>query len=127
MGYAERVVMSTTYKANQFDTAFRPKALCNWEVSGQQSPGPGGARQKLGSTGRDLSFICDDRGHLKPDVAKCEQTATVSSDTIRWPTSPLAPRVPSPTVGYKGIQTSYLPTSTVHLRNNPGSAEFNYH
>ena len=29
-------------------------------------------------------------------------------------------------LGYKGIQTTYLPTSTVFTRNNPDSDEFNY-
>ena len=30
-------------------------------------------------------------------------------------------------MGYKGIETSYLPTSTVMMNANPGSPERNYH
>ncbi len=29
-------------------------------------------------------------------------------------------------MGYKGIPTGYLPASTVFLRNNPDSPEFNF-
>ena len=29
-------------------------------------------------------------------------------------------------MGYKGIQTDYLPTNTVYIRNNPDTDEFNY-
>lgn len=48
-------------------------------------------------------------------------------DTMRWPAAPLAPTVPAATMGYKGIPTSYLPTTTVTIKNNPDTNETNYH
>ena len=113
--------MSTSYSANQFNSSFKPSSLNNWEV-------PGDGRQRTGCVGRDLSFICDDRGHLSNRSPNSPNSfAQARADATRWPSSPHSPGPGSATMGYKGIITSYLPTSTVYLKNNPDSNEFNYH
>jgi hypothetical protein len=106
--------MSTTYSANQREATFRPTALGNWAVPKDDNCCEGG-------TGRDMSFICDDKGHLiKRSPASPSSFAGVNSEFTRWPQSPHPPRTGNATMGYKGIQTGYLPTSTVYVRNNPG-------
>ena len=62
-----RAVMSTTYHCKQYDTAFRPKALCNWEV-------PNEGNLRAGATGKSLDFIVDDRGHLLPGQPKLDNS-----------------------------------------------------
>ena len=73
--------------------------------------------------------IVDERGHLIPGSPKRMTSFTTGYEGKprgRWPISATAPFAGSSTMGYKGIQTSYLPTSTVYIRNNPDSGEFNY-
>lgn len=55
--------MSSSYSANQYDTAFKPQRLQNWCKT---------KRFKENPTAQDghTTFIADDRGHLLPGVVK---------------------------------------------------------
>jgi hypothetical protein len=73
--------------------------------------------------------IVDDNGHLLPGTPKrmtAFSTGYEATSPKRWPVSPVPPFTGVATMGYKGIQTDYLPTNTVYLRNNPDSDEFNF-
>ena len=71
--------------------------------------------------------IVDDNGHLLPGTPKrmtAFSTGYEATSPKRWPVSPVSPFTGVATMGYKGIQTDYLPTNTVYMRNNPDSDEF---
>ena len=73
--------------------------------------------------------IVDDNGHLLPGTLKrmtAFSTGYEATSPKRWPVSPVPPFTGVATMGYKGIQTDYLPTNTVYMRNNPDSDEFNF-
>jgi len=116
--------MSYSFSAQQFDNSFTPKRLGNWEVPAYRVVDP-----PARPPGFRTTAIVDASGHLLPDVPK-RMTSFVtgyeSTTPKRWPTDPNAPFSGVATMGYKGIQTDYLPTSTVYMRNNPDSDEFNY-
>jgi len=116
--------MSFSLHAAQYDDAFSPKRLNNWEVPAMRVrtplPRPPGHRTLT---------VVDDNGHLLPEVPKrmtSFSTGFESAGYSRWPTSSLAPFSGAGTMGYKGIQTTYLPSNTIYTRNNPDSEEFNY-
>lgn len=143
--------MSFSLHGAQYDGAFAPKRLGNWEVPASRErepqPRPPGYR---------TTAIVSENGHLLPNVPKrmtSFQTGFEGTEPKRWPVSAVPPfsgvavrqlrverarRCDTPdsvrvhchecaqTMGYKGIQTDYLPTGTVYLRNNPDSDEFNY-
>ena len=116
--------MSFSLNCAQYDKAFLPKRLGNWEVpAGRErdpTPRPPGFRTEI---------IVADNGHLLPGTPKrmtSFSTGTTANKNSRWPVSRNAPFAGVATMGYKGIQTDYLPTSTVYLRNNPDNDEFNY-
>ena len=116
--------MSYSLNACQYNGTFQPKRLGNWEVPALRerdpTPRPPGFR---------TSTIVDDNGHLLAGTPKrmtSFSTGYESSSYKRWPVSTLEPNTGAATMGYKGIQTSYLPSSTIFLRNNPESDEFNY-
>ena len=88
------------------------------------SKGPGGRTQ----------FIVSDNGHLLPQAPKTMTSFSTGYETTtpkRWPDaqrSPIAPYGGAANMGYKGISTSYLPTSSVTLKNNPDQPmEVNFH
>ena len=63
-------------------------------------------------------FIVADNGHILPGVPK---KMTAFNDNVnssaRWPQgNPAIMGSSNATMGYKGITTSYLPQSTVHLK-----------
>eukprot|EP00965_Chrysotila_dentata_P257173 6212791-Pleurochrysis_carterae.AAC.2 len=102
--------MSTSYSAMQFESSYKPTSLCNWEVPKVTEP--------KGASGRKMDFLVDDNGHLLPSVPKVNNSfGDAQPDTLRWPKSPLHKKPPVATMGYKGISTSYLPTTTIHLTN----------
>ena len=73
--------------------------------------------------------IVDDNGHLLKGAAKrmtSFSTGYESSSPKRWPGAGHVPHSGAATMGYKGIQTTYLPSSTIHTRLNPDSMEFNF-
>jgi len=108
----------------QYNGAFKPTKLCNWEVAALRERYP--AQRAPGH--RTLTIV-DDKGHLLPGTPKRMTSFTTGYEHTapkRWPTTPTAPFAGVATMGYKGIQTTYLPTTTVYLRNNPDSDEFNY-
>ena len=116
--------MSFSLNCQQYNNAFLPKRLGNWEVPAMRErapmPRPPGFRTMT---------IVDDNGHLLPGTPKrmtAFSTGYEATSPKRWPVSPVPPFTGVATMGYKGIQTDYLPTSTIHLRNNPDSDEFNY-
>ncbi|KAK9836935.1 hypothetical protein WJX81_000736 [Elliptochloris bilobata] len=125
--------MSTNCTAEQYDADFLPQRLNNWEVA--RAPGSG-ARRPQARTGRTQPVV-DARGHLMPGV-KRRHTAFVLSDEVwqhssaRWPQCTRgAPKNAAfavggtATMGYKGIATNYLPSSTVRVLTvtAPGSKE----
>ena len=115
--------MSNTYSAHQFDDAFRPSRLSNWEVPAFRASTP-----LARPPGFQTVPIVDDNGHILRDVPKRLTSFTTGYEGRvqgRWPTSATAPFGGASTMGYKGIQTSYLPSSTTYLRNNPDSDERN--
>ena len=84
---------------------------------------------KKAKLGDRTEIIVADNGHLLPGTPKrmtSFSTGTTANLNSRWPVSRNAPFAGVATMGYKGIQTDYLPTSTVYLRNNPDNDEFNY-
>mmetsp|Transcript_76600 Transcript_76600/g.151848 ORF Transcript_76600/g.151848 Transcript_76600/m.151848 type:complete len:118 (-) Transcript_76600:283-636(-) len=116
--------MSYSFTAQQYDSAFQPKRLCNWEVPAFRVVDP-----PTRPPGFRTTAIVSDNGHLLADVPK-RMTSFVTgyegTAPKRWPTDPNAPFTGVATMGYKGIQTDFLPTSTVYMRNNPDTDEFNY-
>jgi len=118
-------VMSASFPANQYERPFSPKSLCNWEVPANRLATPAPR-----APGFRTTTIVDDNGHLLPGVTKrmtsFTPTVTYSTHKSRWPSASYAPFSGAATMGYKGIQTDYLPTTTVFMRNNPDSFEFNY-
>lgn len=72
----------------------------------------------------------DERGHLLPGVPKIKNAFNTAPQVFelsapRWPNNPLYKSTPRATGGYKGIQTDYLPQTTVTLKTVvfPGSKE----
>uniref|UniRef100_A0AAX7SXS7 Protein Flattop n=1 Tax=Astatotilapia calliptera TaxID=8154 RepID=A0AAX7SXS7_ASTCA len=55
--------MSSSYSANQYDSAFKPHRLQNWCETKHFKERPSA---QVGRT----TFIADDRGHLLPGVGK---------------------------------------------------------
>ena len=113
--------MSTSLNCQQFNSAYHPATkLGNWEV-------PANHRVKdiivSRPPGWRTQIIVDDNGHLLQGVPKrmTSFSGTATSGSGRWPRDPTAPFGGSSTMGYKGIQTLYLPSSTVMPRNNPDS------
>ena len=116
--------MAFSLKAAQYNDAFAPQRLCNWEVPALRDRTP-----LMRHPGYRTSVIVAENGHLLPGTPKrmtSFSTGYESSSYKRWPVSTLEPNTGAATMGYKGIQTSYLPSSTIFLRNNPESDEFNY-
>jgi hypothetical protein len=120
--------MSTTHSAMQYNTSFAPKRLCNWEVPAVRATTPAAH-----GAGFRTQTLVDDKGHLLPGVPKMMTSFSTGYETTgsaRWPTAQKGPSAPfggSAGMGYKGIITSYLPTSQVTTRNNPDTKETNYH
>ena len=116
--------MSFTLNCHQYNNAFQPKRLGNWEVPAlrdrEPAPRPPGFR---------TTTVVDDNGHLLPEVPKRMTSFSTGYESVgyqRWPSSSLVPHSGAATMGYKGIQTTYLPSNTIYTRNNPDSEEFNY-
>eukprot|EP00966_Prymnesium_polylepis_P294664 6804585-Prymnesium_polylepis.1 len=112
--------MSTSFSSMQYEASFAPKRLCNWETPAQRvktpiSKGPGGRTE----------IIVSANGHLLPSAQKTMTSFSTGYESItpkRWPDAqrgPVAPYGGAANMGYKGIATSYLPTSSVTLKNNP--------
>ena len=111
--------MSFTLNAAQFNNSFTPKRLGNWEVPALRDRTP---------FARPPGFrtvpVVDDKGHLLPEVPKRMTSFSTGYEMTshkRWPVSLLDPHGGAATMGYKGIQTTYLPSSTIFTRNNPDS------
>ncbi|XP_059484250.1 putative uncharacterized protein ENSP00000383309 [Neocloeon triangulifer] len=60
--------MACNFNSNQFERAYNPKALGNWQVPVRKSERP---KTRTGRT----EFIADHRGHLLPEVACSKRTA----------------------------------------------------
>jgi len=115
--------MSFSLHANQFNGAFKPVRLCNWETPAHREIMPANR-----PPGFRTEIIVDDNGHLLgPKRMTSFTTGYEQTSQKRWPLAATAPYGGVATMGYKGIQTDYLPTSTVFTRNNPDLDEFNYH
>ena len=70
--------------------------------------------------------IVHDNDHLIGAKRSTSFSTGLDPSTKRWPVAATPPFTGVATMGYKGIQTDYLPTNTVYLRNNPDSDEFNF-
>ena len=116
--------MAYSFKCQQFDSAYLPHRLSNWETPVHRVKTP-----TTRPPGYKTECIVDDNGHLLKGVARRNTSFhtgfEASAHGTRWPVSALAPFGGVATMGFKGIQTHYLPTSTVYTRNNPDSDEFN--
>ncbi|CAG9463800.1 unnamed protein product [Pedinophyceae sp. YPF-701] len=117
--------MSMIFSANQYESAFRHNN--NWEVKRQGDKSPSStmtASGLLAARKGKTEFIADDKGHLlegkgvrKMSTAFNTELKEFQQSPSRWPTpSPEVPLGPRSTMGYKGRQTDYLPTSTVNIR-----------
>ena len=114
--------MSSTFSAFQYEASFAPKRLCNWETPAVRAKTP----VNKGPGGR-TEFVVDNNGHLLRSAPKLNSSFSTGFESItpkRWPdaqrvTGGSAPYGGVATMGYKGIQSSYLPSSTVTLKNNP--------
>ena len=96
----------------------------------EQSPAPSRPVKPKATT-----FIVLDNGHLLPTMKKRSsfsasfRTGYEGMQSARWPGQTVNSGDPSAgaaTMGYKGIETSYLPRSTVFTKNNPDGPGFNY-
>jgi hypothetical protein len=115
--------MAYSFKCAQFDAAYKPHRLGNWETPANRE-----VQALTRPPGFKTEIIVDDNGHLIRGVPRrmtSFSTGYEGKQIKRWPISPMAPFSGASTMGYKGIQTDYLPTATVYLRNNPDSEEFN--
>ena len=76
-------------------------------------------------------FITGDNGHLlgKKKMTSFTTGYETNTPSPRWPMdkNTTVKYAGAATMGYKGIETTYLPTSTVMLQTNPGSPERTYH
>ena len=112
--------MSTTFHAFQYEGSFSPTRLCNWETPAVRLKTP-----VPRTPGSRTSIIVDKNGHLLPSAPKTMTSFSTGYEAItpkRWPDAqrgPVAPYGGAANMGYKGIATSYLPTSTLTLKNNP--------
>ena len=115
--------MSSSFSAAQFNSAFSPTKLCNWEIPAiRERKVPKFHPAKTGMT----PFIASDNGHLLrgKKMTSFQTGYETSAPPARWPehtTLSSSSYGGAATMGYKGIQTSYLPCQTVYLRNNPDS------
>ncbi|EFJ48105.1 hypothetical protein VOLCADRAFT_91341 [Volvox carteri f. nagariensis] len=121
--------MSRSFPGEQIEAAYNARRLQNWEVPAEDKSKAvqttTGTRfgTLIPRTGK-TEFIADDSGHLKPGVPKINNafnnsgTAPVyMNSSPRWPKeNPTWPKTEKATMGYKGISTDYLPTSTVTLK-----------
>eukprot|EP00199_Chlamydomonas_sp_CCMP681_P005109 CAMPEP_0119108074 /NCGR_PEP_ID=MMETSP1180-20130426/13453_1 /TAXON_ID=3052 ORGANISM="Chlamydomonas cf sp, Strain CCMP681" /NCGR_SAMPLE_ID=MMETSP1180 /ASSEMBLY_ACC=CAM_ASM_000741 /LENGTH=133 /DNA_ID=CAMNT_0007093655 /DNA_START=21 /DNA_END=422 /DNA_ORIENTATION=+ len=130
--------MSRQLPAEQVEHCFNAKRLKNWEVphtdqKGLQDTGSSRFGTLTSRTGRS-SAIVDERGYLLPGVTKINNSFTTKvpvyqKSFARWPQENVSiPFASRSTMGYKGIITDYLPTSTVALKtvDIPGATEFNF-
>lgn len=82
---------------------------------------------KTRAAGFTTTIIVDDNGHVLPGHNKRMTSFQPSGEVAglkRWPESSTHPSPPVAGMGYKGISTSYLPSSTVYLRVNPDDREY---
>ena len=115
-------------QASQYQNAFTSKKLCNWEVPATERARTPAAKHPAANG--PTKFIVSDDGHLlRSSPSKSSFiTGYENSTAQRWPEHlPTSPYAGSSTMGYKGIETTYLPTSTIYLKNNPDSNEAIYH
>lgn len=127
--------------ASQYERSFAPRGLNNWEVPDDKKL----AQDRFGilpARSGKTTTIVEPNGHLKVAYKKKgvstafthtqETTRPVyAASKPRWPTKNVswewAPRAGSK-MGYKGIQTSYLPRSTVPVQTYmTGLKDFNFH
>ncbi|GBF89501.1 flagellar associated protein [Raphidocelis subcapitata] len=118
--------MSRIYSAGQYEQDFLPKRLCNWgqpDTGKERATSAGGRFGTLRArpAGARTQFVVDARGHLLPGVRKTGGAffpAGAEGAPPRWPSAGLLtlPAAPAATLGYKGIATDYLPSSTVTIR-----------
>ncbi|GAB4823938.1 hypothetical protein N2152v2_010984 [Parachlorella kessleri] len=125
--------MSRLYSASQFDNSFRPHMLGNWEVADTHKQQPSNASSPTCKTedGRTIPIV-DKNGHLlvKKRPAAFNKPPVYALSAPRWPqVNPSIKGTAAATMGYKGIQTDYLPSSTVPLKTVelPDCKEHNYH
>lgn len=129
--------MSRNFPANQYEQAFISHRLGNWEVPAEDKAQKVSAETRYSTLRpRDgtTQIIADDRGHLLPGVPKQPGAFNYplkeyEKNPARWPKqNPAIKQTESATMGFKGIQTDYLPTSTVSLKpvEIQGCKEFNY-
>ncbi|PSC73124.1 flagellar associated [Micractinium conductrix] len=127
--------MSRVYSASQYEKAYSPARLGNWEAVPQekkaQAACPGNTpKVEKTADGRTITIV-DEKGHIVRGSKKPAAFAAA-------PPVPAPPRWPQPnptfkgtsvaTMGYKGIQTDYLPSSTVKVNTVeiPGCKETFY-
>ncbi|KAL4434071.1 hypothetical protein ABPG75_000512 [Micractinium tetrahymenae] len=127
--------MSRSYFASQYDAGYRPKALGNWEEPDKSKVvRPGGAASPALKTedGRTIPIV-NEKGHIvrgsKKPAAFTPAPPVYAQSPARWPQpNPAIKGTAAATMGYKGIVTDYLPTSTVplHTVEVEGCKEFNF-
>uniref|UniRef100_A0A6S8I3J0 Cilia- and flagella-associated protein 126 n=1 Tax=Dunaliella tertiolecta TaxID=3047 RepID=A0A6S8I3J0_DUNTE len=127
--------MTSTLPGEQVEHAFNPKRLCNWETPAQPNMGQTFGNSRFGTLkprSNTTKPIVDEKGYLLPTVPKIKnafQPCASPSSIPRWPTPNTSyTQAPCATMGYKGIQTDYLPTTTVSSKTADinGTREFNY-
>lgn len=129
--------MAANFPANQYEQAFISHRLGNWEVPADNKAEKVSAETRYSTlkprTGTTKPIV-DEKGHLLPTVKKIPAAfnypvQVYEKTPARWPKpNPAIPLAAASTMGYKGIQTDYLPTSTVSLKavEVPNCKETNY-
>ncbi|KAI7837106.1 hypothetical protein COHA_009054 [Chlorella ohadii] len=122
--------MSRIYSAGQYESGYRPTALGNWgaQAKSVDKTGSAAAGAKSGGVGKTAEGrtvpIVNERGHIVAGGKKPKSaflTAPVQQSPPRWPQpNPTIKGTAAATMGFKGIQTDYLPSSTVPLKTVEG-------
>tara|TARA_B110001452_G_scaffold241300_1_gene223410 strand:+ start:119 stop:439 length:321 start_codon:yes stop_codon:yes gene_type:complete len=100
--------MSSSFSAAQFNSAFTPAKLCNWEIPAiRERKVPKFHPAKTGMT----PFIASDNGHLlrAKKMTSFQTGYETSAPPARWPehtTLSNSGYGGAATMGYKGIQTT---------------------
>ena len=101
-------VMSSSFSAAQFNSAFSPTKLCNWEIPAiRERKVPKFHPAKTGMT----PFIASDNGHLLrgKKMTSFQTGYETSAPPARWPehtTLSSSSYGGAATMGYKGIETT---------------------
>ncbi|KAK9805207.1 hypothetical protein WJX72_005983 [[Myrmecia] bisecta] len=112
-------MMSRSFSASQYERDFLPQRLCNWEVPANKRTSACSRHDTLKPRRGRTTPIVDHKGHLlvpKRSAAFVTEPEEWQRSPARWPqANPVISTGGAATMGYKGIQTDYLASSTVMI------------